>query len=125
LVVGWIVLLRAGFGGLGADHRGLGADQRGLGALSGGAGALSRPLLDSVGVGCVWLLAGGEAEPRSGFVELLLVVVAPFLGVIEGFLADVSGDLLAVYPCLAVVVDAILAVVAGRWSRRPRAGHRG
>ena len=47
-----------------------------------------------------------------------MLVVASFLGVIEGFL-DVSGELLAVYPCLAVVVDAILAVVAGRVALAP------
>jgi len=50
-------------------------------------------------------LTGRKAEHRPGFVERFLLVVASFLGVVQRLLVDVSGDLFAIDPGLAIVQD--------------------
>ena len=55
------------------------------------------------------MLARRTAEHVSGFVECLLLFVAPHLSVIETPLADVPIALLTVDPGLAVIKDAVVA----------------
>jgi hypothetical protein len=99
------VVLGAGLCGLGARDGGLGADQGRIGALAGGGGPLHRAASDCAGVCHVRLLAGREVQHGPGLVEGRLLMVTPFLGVIQGLLVDVSGHLLAIDSSLTIVQD--------------------
>ena len=52
------------------------------------------------------LLTRRKVEHHPGFVEGILLVVASFLRVIQSLLADVTGDLFAIDPGLAIIKDA-------------------
>jgi len=60
------------------------------------------------------LPVGREFEHHAGVIQRQLLVIASFLGVVESFLADVSGCLLTVDPGLAIVESTELRVVGVR-----------
>ena len=89
-------------------------DERGLGALARSPRSFDRASLDSARVGCVGLLTRRKVEHHPGFVEGILLVVASFLRVIQSLLADVTGDLFAIDPGLAIIKDAGRSLTSDR-----------
>jgi hypothetical protein len=114
LVLVNVELFGADLGGFGADEGRLGTNQSRLGALASNAGTGDRLALDRARVLEVRLVGGWKLEHRSRFVERHLLHVSPFLGVVECFLTDIPGRLLAIDPRLAISEDAILALVPAR-----------
>ncbi len=85
-----------------------------LGSPTSGDGPVDRALSHQVLAGGVRRFARRQFEDQSRLVERLLVFVAFPLRMVQRLLTDISGKLLAVNPCLVVVIQDRVRTMTGR-----------